>query len=66
MQISEHIENLLMNSLVLGKKNFKKIRFGKTPFYVFLLGNELNKFWAKFGKVKNYKILQLSYPNHLQ
>ncbi len=66
MQISEHIENLLMNTLVLGKKTFKKHRFGKTPFHVFLLGNGLNKFWAKFGKVKHYKILQLSHPNHLQ
>ncbi len=45
----EHIENLLMNTLVLEKKNFKKHRFGKKPFYVFLLGNGLNKFWAKFG-----------------
>jgi hypothetical protein len=66
MQISEHIENLLMNTLVLQKKTSKKHRFGKTPFYVFLLGNGLNKFWAKFGKVKYYKTLQSSYPNHLQ
>jgi hypothetical protein len=57
MQISEHIENLLMNTLVLEKKTLKKHRFRKTPFYIFLLGNELNKIWAKFGKVKYYKTL---------
>jgi hypothetical protein len=48
MQISEHIENLLMNTLVLEKKTLKKHRFGKTPFYVFLLGNGLNKFLCLF------------------
>jgi hypothetical protein len=46
-----------MNTLVLEKKTLKKHRFRKTPFYIFLLGNELNKIWAKFGKVKYYKTL---------
>jgi hypothetical protein len=32
MQISEHIENLLMNTLVLEKKNFKKTKIWKDTF----------------------------------
>jgi hypothetical protein len=43
MQIGgEDIENLFMNAM-LEKKTLKRYRFEKTPFYVSLLGNGLNK-----------------------
>jgi len=46
MQIGgEDIENLFMNAM-LEKKTLKRYRFEKTPFYVSLLGNGLNKIWA--------------------
>jgi hypothetical protein len=31
---------------MLEKKTLKRYRFEKTPFYVSLLGNGLNKIWA--------------------